>query len=83
MKASEIVILRRRGTRSQAGFVTCGYFEEAEERVLGRYLQESTSEFYFARAVLLVEGDGDKAALPTPSATPTAAPSPALIAKCL
>ena len=64
VKPTEIVLLRRRGNTSQARFVTPGYFEEAEERVLGRYLQGSTSEFYFARAVLLVEGDGDRGALP-------------------
>ncbi|MDD5501786.1 MAG: AAA family ATPase [Candidatus Omnitrophica bacterium] len=64
VKPTQVVLLKRRGNRSEARFVPEGYLEDSEERALSRYIRGTTSEFYFAKCVLLVEGDGDRAALP-------------------
>lgn len=64
VKPTQIVLLKRRGDHSEVRYVPKGYLEDSEERVLGRYLKGSTSEFYFARCVLLVEGESEQAAVP-------------------
>jgi len=64
VKPTQVVLLKRRGNRSEARFVPEGYLDDSEERALSRYIRGTTSEFYFAKCVLLVEGDGDRSALP-------------------
>lgn len=64
VKPTEVVLLKRTGNRASARFVKEGYLDETEERTLSRYIRGSTSEFYFARCVVLVEGDSDRSALP-------------------
>lgn len=63
-KPSQIVLLKRRGNQTEARYVPDGYFDPAEEETLARYIRGTTSEFYFARCVLLVEGASDRVALP-------------------
>lgn len=60
----EIVLLKRRGARSIANSIPAGHLTEAEKLQLSRYIQGATSEFFFAKAVILVEGSSEVAALP-------------------
>ena len=60
----EIVLLKRRGDRSIAEAIGPGHLTEAEKLQLSRYIRGSTSEFFFAKAVVLVEGPSEVAALP-------------------
>lgn len=64
VKPSQVILLKRTGNRSEARFVPEGYLTDKEERTLARYIRGTTSEFYFAKCVLLVEGEGDRSALP-------------------
>ena len=60
----EIVLLKRRGARSIAATIGSGHLTEAEKLQLSRYIHGATSEFFFAKAVLLVEGQSEVSALP-------------------
>ena len=59
-----IVLLKRRGARSIAAKIGPGHLTEAEKLQLSRYIHGATSEFFFAKAVILVEGQSEVAALP-------------------
>ena len=60
----DIVLLRRRGASSIAKTIGRGRLTDLEKLQLSRYIQGSTSEFFFAKAVVLVEGQSEVAALP-------------------
>ena len=60
----EIVLLKRRGTRSVVRYVPEGYFNEIELFDLRRQIRNAGSELFFARCILLTEGDSEKMALP-------------------
>ena len=60
----EIVLLKRRGERSIAETIGPGHLTEAEKLQLSRFIRGATSEFFFAKAVVLVEGPSEVAALP-------------------
>ena len=60
----EIILLKRRGTRSVVRYVPEGYFNESELVDLRRQIRNAGSEFFFARCVLLTEGDSEKMAFP-------------------
>ena len=60
----EIVLLKRRGGHSIAKTIGRGRLSELEKLQLSRYISGATSEFFFAKAVALVEGQSEVAALP-------------------
>ena len=60
----EIVLLKRRGARSVVRYVPEGYFKKSELNDLKRQIRNAGSELFFARCVLLTEGDTEKMALP-------------------
>lgn len=60
----EIVLLKRRGRQTIPAFILKGYFSPSEESKISRYIRRSTSEFLFAKVVLLVEGPSESIALP-------------------
>jgi hypothetical protein len=59
-----IVLLRRRGDRAVASSVSAGTLAEDEVRLIQRYIGEVGSDFLFARAVVLAEGQSERLALP-------------------
>ena len=60
----EIVLLKRRGGHSIAKTIGRGHLSELEKLQLSRHISGATSEFFFAKAVALVEGQSEVAALP-------------------
>jgi predicted ATP-dependent endonuclease of OLD family len=60
----EIILLKRRGARSVVRYVPEGFFNESELNDLKRQIRKAGSELFFARCVLLTEGDTEKMALP-------------------
>jgi putative ATP-dependent endonuclease of OLD family len=63
-----IVRLRRRGTTTTAHALAPGKLTEVESRLIRKQIGESGSDFVFARAVLLAEGQSERLALPVFSA---------------
>ena len=64
MDPMDAVILRRRGRTSVARVVASDKFDAEEQLRIGRIVRATSSEFLFANAVLLVEGESEKGALP-------------------
>ena len=60
----EIILLKRRGARSIAKTIAPGHLTEAEKLQLSRHIHGATSEFFFAKAVILVEGASEVSTLP-------------------
>ena len=60
----EIVLLKRRGGNSIAKTIERDHLSELEKLQLSRYISGATSEFFFAKAVALVEGQSEVASLP-------------------
>ena len=60
----EIILLKRRGARSIAQTIRPGHLTEAEKLQLSRHIHGATSEFFFAKAVVLVEGASEVSTLP-------------------
>ncbi len=60
----QIVLLKRKGNSTVSRYIPEGYFNKKEIRTIGRYVRTSGSEMYFAKCVLLVEGDTERVALP-------------------
>ena len=60
----EIILLKRRGARSIAQTIKPGHFTQAEKLQLARHIHGATSEFFFAKAVVLVEGASEVSTLP-------------------
>lgn len=60
----EIILLKRRGTRSVVRYAPEGYFNNTELIDLRRQIRNAGSEFLFARCILLTEGDSERMALP-------------------
>lgn len=60
----DIVLLKRRGARSVAQTIKPGHLTEAEKLQLSRHIHGATSEFFFAKAVVLVEGASEVSTLP-------------------
>ena len=60
----EIILLKRRGARSIAQAIKPGHLTEAEKLQLSRHIHGATSEFFFAKAVVLVEGASEVSTLP-------------------
>lgn len=59
-----VVLLRRRGDGVAASSVPVGTLAEDEVRLIQRYIAEVGSDFLFARAILLAEGQSERLALP-------------------
>lgn len=59
-----LVLLRRRGDRSVVSTVPTGTLTDSDVRLIQRYIAEVGSDFLFARAVLLAEGQSERLALP-------------------
>jgi putative ATP-dependent endonuclease of OLD family len=59
-----LVRLRRRGNATTAHAVTPGTLDETETRLIRKQIGEVGSDFVFARAVLLAEGQSERLALP-------------------
>lgn len=59
-----IVRLRRRGTSTTAHAVNPGRLDERETRLIRMQIGDVGSDFVFARAVLLAEGQSERLALP-------------------
>ena len=60
----EITLLKRRGARSIAKTIKPGHLTETEKLQLSRHIHGATSEFFFAKAVVLVEGASEVSTLP-------------------
>ena len=60
----EIILLKRRGARSIAQAIKPGHLTGAEKLQLSRHIHGATSEFFFAKAVVLVEGASEVSTLP-------------------
>jgi putative ATP-dependent endonuclease of the OLD family len=61
---STIVRLRRRGNATTAHALAPGRLTDVEERLIRKQIGETGSDFVFARAVLLAEGQSERLALP-------------------
>ncbi len=59
-----IVVLRRRRERTVASAVPAGLLDDTEASDLRRRIAEASTEFLFARLVLLAEGPSERAAFP-------------------
>jgi putative ATP-dependent endonuclease of OLD family len=60
-----VVRLRRRGSSTTAHALLPGKLNEVETRLIRKQIGETGSDFVFARAVLLAEGQSERLALPT------------------
>ena len=61
---NDVVLLKRRGRDTVVCSVPDDYFSGEELQKLSRYIQTVGSEFFFAKCVLLTEGQTEEAALP-------------------